>query len=173
MFETCSLTEYKIENAENYPTIFLTLDSNRWDPYDESYKLNEDSYLYNRGDMIIPTISTNNTLLADTYMSTAISNFVWNKTGDISAIYSIPNNSMVAYRANNAIAELELSDECEAFKQDAIRYEVASVSCAYEPVLFCDLLDNNIDLSKFSTAVGSTTARLEHPESVMDLWDSP
>ena len=165
MFETCSLTEYKIENAENYPTIFLTLDSNRWDPYDESYKLNEDSYLYNRGDMIIPTISTNNTLLADTYMSTAISNFVWNKTGDISAIYSIPNNSMVAYRANNAIAELELSDECEAFKQDAIISELASVSCAYNPVLFCDILDDNIALPKVSTAFGSRKAIPKYPDS--------
>ena len=37
MFETRYLTEDEFENAENYPTIFLTLDSNRWDPYNESY----------------------------------------------------------------------------------------------------------------------------------------
>ena len=36
MFETRSLTEDEIENSENYSTIFLTPDSNRWDPYDES-----------------------------------------------------------------------------------------------------------------------------------------
>ena len=31
MFETCYLTEDEIENAEKYPTIFLTPDSNMWD----------------------------------------------------------------------------------------------------------------------------------------------
>ena len=58
MFETCSLTEYEIENPENYPTIFLTPDSNRWDTYYESYRLNDDSYLDNRGEIILPTIAT-------------------------------------------------------------------------------------------------------------------
>ena len=43
----------------------------------------------------------------------------------------------------------------------------------YDQVLFCDLLDDGIALSKFSTAVGSTSAILKDPESVMDLWDSP
>ena len=80
---------------------------------------------------------------------------------------------MVSYRAKNARTELEFSDECEASKQYAIRSEVASVSCAYDPVLFCDILDNNIALSKVSTAVGSTTASPKYPDSVMDLWDSP
>ena len=64
-------------------------------------------------------------------------------------------------------------NECEAFKQDAIRSEVASVSCAYYPVLFCDILDDNIALSKFSTAVGSKTASPKDPDSVIDLLDSP
>ena len=32
IFETSHLTKDEIEDAENYPTIFLTTDSNRWDP---------------------------------------------------------------------------------------------------------------------------------------------
>ena len=66
-------------------------------------------------------------------------------------------------------------NECELFKQDAIRYELASASCAYDLVLvlFCDILDDNIANSKFSTAVGSTTASPKYPESVIDLWDIP
>ena len=66
-----------------------------------------------------------------------------------------------------------MKNECEAFKQNTIRSEVASVSCAYDPVLFCDLLDDNIALSKFSTAFGNTTASPKDRDSVMDLWDSP
>ena len=146
MFENRSLTEDKIENAENYPTIFLTPDSNRWYPYDESYKLNEDSYLENKGDMILLTISTDNTIVEDADLSTAVADFGWNKTGDISAIDSIFNTSIVAYRENDSQTELEFSNECEAFKQDTIISEVIYVSCAYDPVLFCDLLDDKISL---------------------------
>ena len=58
IFEDFSLTEDESENADNYPTIFLTLDSNSCDPYDSSYKLNEDSYLDNRGDMILLKVYT-------------------------------------------------------------------------------------------------------------------
>ena len=65
-----------------------------------------------------------------------------------------------------------MSNECEAFKQYAIRSELASVSCAHDPVLFCDILDDKIDLSKFSTDVVSTAASPKYPDSVMDLWDS-
>ena len=75
MFETRSLTEYEIENAENYPSIFLTLNLNKWGTYDESYKLNEDSYFDNRGDMILPTISTENTLVADADLLAAVADF--------------------------------------------------------------------------------------------------
>ena len=66
-----------------------------------------------------------------------------------------------------------MSNECEAIKQDAIRSEVAYASCAYDPVLFCDILDDKVALPKFSTAVGSTTDSLKYPDSVMDSWDSP
>ena len=58
--------------------------------------------------MILPNIDTENTLVADADMSTEIADFGWNKTGEISAIDSILNTSMVAYRANNARKELEL-----------------------------------------------------------------
>ena len=75
MFETRSLIEYEIENVENYPTIFLAPDSIRWDSYSESYKLNEDSYLDSRGGMILPTISTENDLVADADLSAAVADF--------------------------------------------------------------------------------------------------
>ena len=36
VFESSSLTDEEIENAENYPTVFLTPDPNEWYPYDGS-----------------------------------------------------------------------------------------------------------------------------------------
>ena len=54
---------------------------------------------------------------------------------------------------------------------DAIRADVASISCTYDPVLFCDLLDNNIAFYKFLAAVGSTTVKQQNSDFVMDIWD--
>ena len=78
MFETRSITEDEIKNAENYPTISLTLDSKMWYPEDESFKLNKDSNFYNRGDMFLPTIAIENTPVADEYLSAAVDDFGWN-----------------------------------------------------------------------------------------------
>ena len=85
---------------------------------------------------------------------------------------SVIETSVVAVGAHDCRTSQELEDECELFKIDPVRAEVAIISCTYDPVLFCDLLDGHIALLKFSTAVGSTTARIQDPDSVMDFWDS-
>ena len=58
--------------------------------------------MYNRGDIILPTIATENTLVGGAVLSAAIADFGWNNKGEISAIDSIVNTSVVAYRANDA-----------------------------------------------------------------------
>ena len=54
-------------------------------------------------------------------------------------------------------------------QKDAITAEVGSISCAYDPVLFCDLFDDNIALSKLSAAFGSTTVKQQDPHCEMDI----
>ena len=71
MFASRSLTEDEIENARDYLTIFLTPDSDMWDPYNESYKLNEDSFLDSMGNIEIPSIPVQHTFVADADMSAA------------------------------------------------------------------------------------------------------
>ena len=64
----------------------------------------------------------------------------------------------------------ELDNECEMFKTDDFRTEAASISCAYDPVLFCDLLDDNSALSKLSAAFGSTTVKQKDTDCVVNIW---
>ena len=40
VFKSRSLTNEEINNVEDFETVFLTPDSNKWDPYDKSYKHN-------------------------------------------------------------------------------------------------------------------------------------
>ena len=54
VFKSRSLTNEEINNVEDFETVFLTPESNKWDPYDKSYKHNEDSFMYHRGSMIPP-----------------------------------------------------------------------------------------------------------------------
>ena len=56
-------------NVEEYQTVFLTPDSNVWNPYDESHKKNEDSNLDNRGRMVLPSTPTQHCLVRDSEVS--------------------------------------------------------------------------------------------------------
>jgi hypothetical protein len=53
-FPTRALNQNEIDNCEVYKDVFLSPDAPSWNPYDESYAMNEDSYLNHRGDMAYP-----------------------------------------------------------------------------------------------------------------------
>ena len=89
---------------------------------------------------------------------------------EVSAIDLVLENSSVANPTGNVSISKELDNECAMLNTDAIRAEVASISCAYDLVLFCDLLDDDIALSKLLEAVGSTTANQQDTDCVMDIW---
>ena len=52
----------EMEYPENLPVIFLSPDSPQWDPYDESYVMNNASYLDQDRDMVHPTLMHHNLL---------------------------------------------------------------------------------------------------------------
>ena len=63
VFKTRSPSEKEIEEIESYQTIFITLDSNVWDPYNESYRINKDSLVGFRGDISRRSCGTKRLLL--------------------------------------------------------------------------------------------------------------
>ena len=65
VFKSRSLINEEINNGEDFETVFLTPNSNNWDPYDKSYKHNEDSFLDHRGRMIPPSNHNKRTLIND------------------------------------------------------------------------------------------------------------
>ena len=65
VFKSHSLTNKEIKNGEDFETVFLTPNSNKWDPYDKSYKHNEDSFMDQRGRMIPPSNHNKRTLIDD------------------------------------------------------------------------------------------------------------
>ena len=69
----------------------------------------------------------------------------------------ILSNLVVSSWADNACKDDELSDERLEFKSDPIRAEVDSMGSVLDPEVSCDLLDDQIALSKFSGAVRRNT----------------
>ena len=53
-FPTRALTSDEIENGKELEDVFLSPDASVWDPYDETWALNEDALLDDRGDMVYP-----------------------------------------------------------------------------------------------------------------------
>ena len=80
------------------------------------------------------------------------------------AINIILSTLVVVSRADNARTHDELSNERLVFKADPIRSDVASIIIVFDPKVFCDLLDDQISQSKFSSAVGSTTGNPQNPD---------
>ena len=59
----------------------------------------------------------------------------------------------------------EKVDEVNIFlEEDAMRVQVDSVSGAYGPEIFCEMINEKVSTSKFLAAVGSTMANPQDPD---------
>ena len=80
----------------------------------------------------------------------------------IDAIISL---SHIATISDNDRLDKELTKERIKFKSDPILAQVEDVSCVLDPEVLCDLFDEKIALSKFSSEVVSTTiSNLQKPD---------
>lgn len=156
-FPTRALTQDEIDHCEDYDCIFLTPDSTSWNPHCDSYAKNEESFLDHRGDMVYrqePEHRTKRLRLIED-----------EDVGDISAVdVGVPMESIDAaidaVIASSAIPQCMDASDAEklTFKADAIRAHVADVSCALDPFSFASTVADRAALSKFTAAIGCTTA---------------
>ena len=165
--------------------MFLTPDSNKWDLYDKSYKNNVDSFLDHRG-RIIPPSNYNNHTLVDVLDCLAV------RAGNDNYIETIsidnacrPNGTRSMTRQDKTMEEYmndilstsavgscvedtrseENFDEVNVFlEEDAMQLHVASASSAYNPEIFCKMINDQVITSKFSDAVGSTMPNPQDPD---------
>ena len=64
-FPTRALNKDEMGDPGQYETVVLSPDAETWDPYDESYALNDDAYLNNRGEMVYPMPAKDHELIAE------------------------------------------------------------------------------------------------------------
>ena len=54
-----------MEDPDQYEAVFLSPSTESWDPYEESYAINEDSYLNSRGGIVYPMSNKTHELIAE------------------------------------------------------------------------------------------------------------
>jgi hypothetical protein len=147
-FELQSLTVEEMETWENYPVVYLTPDSDQWDPHAACFADAEAAMLDSNGE-VVKTLKRNCDLFEE---------------GDISVLYAKPGTwesfeQLVDYQACGAdnLSYPFLDDDEAILSCDGICVQLASLSTVYEPLIFSAVLYDQAFISRLSMAVGSTT----------------
>jgi hypothetical protein len=151
-FPTRPLTLAEQENWDELPIVYLTPDSDRWDPQATHYGDAESSMLDNSG-QLVDCDWTNLTIFGTADISGMQSEaYTWDLfDGKVDAI-ALDNEDWYLVGA-----PLDDDDEIR-LTQDRIRAELANLSIVFEPALFSAAISNQAIISHISMSLGSTTA---------------
>ena len=121
-FETRKLTPDEVDDCNNMDVLELTPDSPAWDPQDEVYSNNEDTFMDDRGELIYPCQSKKRKLIHDDDIREA-EVFEIEATGDdweaaVDAVLAV----------NDDIFGHGLDDDAFDFEADPIRAHVADLT---------------------------------------------
>ena len=100
-------------SAEDYQTVFLVSDSSSRDPYNDSYKLNEDSHLNSSGRMVTPTKGTHHELIG---------------ASDVSVVQALAGDSDVDIKFNDKVSPKSVSWKDVMIADRKIRKSIAQNS---------------------------------------------
>ena len=78
--------------------------------------------------------------------------------------YDIRSTSAVGSCVEDTRSGEKVNKVNVSLEEDAMRIQVASVSGAYDPESFCEMINEQVATSKFSAAVGSTMASPQDPD---------
>ena len=159
-FPTIYINKDELEDPGSYEAIFLSPDAESWDPYDEPYALNEDSFIDNKVGMIYPTPTQTHELIAEADVDTMA---VEESTSEV---HKKINEAIDAVIASLAVASSMLANPQEgeskvkdklSLKTDTICAQVADVSGTLDPNIFNDIVLNGLAQAKYSEAVVLTS----------------
>jgi hypothetical protein len=148
-FPTRSLTLDEQLNWDNYPVVYLTPDSDRWDPQSTHYAEAEAAMIDNCGE-VVDRERIKTTLF---------------EAADISEMYAEPNtwdvyecavDEIIRHNSKHFDDPLD-DDEMTRLSLDGIRAQVAGLSIVHEPNLFSASVSDRATISHLCMALGSTT----------------
>ena len=167
-FSTRALTLQEMGNCDQIEHVFLSPDAETWDPYTQTYSLNEERIVDDGVGIVYPPPKPRNVydpmevgeLYATQYDDTILhDNKTYNMFGMLKEAVVTAYDKIVDAVISSSAAVLDLSLSVErSVVSDQIRAQVASISSVLDPELFVDRLNERAAQSKFAAAVFSTNA---------------
>jgi len=147
-FVTRSLTLEEQDNWENYPVVYLTPDSDQWDPHASHFAEAEAAMVDSSGEIVGQRKQNQNLF----------------KEADIKELYAEPCTwDSFAQLINDQLSEVYnlsvplLEDDEVMLTCDGIRAQIASLNTVFEPSIFSAVLIDQALISRVSMAMGSMT----------------
>jgi len=166
VFKTRALTQEEISKPDDYEMIFLSPDSPVWNPYDESYTLNEAAHLDIKQELVRKLPRKFDLLEDDDFddagVSAVHSKREMERPSSPTVLEDFANeeeqiDAMIASSIIHLPGEPD-ADEQLRFKDDFGRAEVIAVSSVLDPDTFLDSLNMRAAQSQFAAAIGATHA---------------
>ena len=111
-----------MEDPGQYEAVFLSPDAESWDPYEDSYAINEDSYLDSRGGMVYPMPTKTHELITEADVDSLVvdetQSHITKEVNDV--IDFLITSSAVASCMPNPQDDM-MSEDVLKFKADPIR----------------------------------------------------
>ena len=167
-FPTRALTLQEMENCDQIEYVFLSPDAETWDPYTQTYALNEESLVDDGGEIVYPPPKDRNVHdpmeVGELYATQDNDNILNdNKTYNMfgilkEAVVNAYDNIVDAIIYSSEVV-LDLPPSVErSVVSDPIRAQVASIRSVLDPELFINRSNERAAQSKFAAAVGSTNS---------------
>lgn len=153
-FPSRALNSDEIEHPESYEMIWLTPNSDSWNPYNDIWAEQESSYLDQEGEIIPQHIPQQQHLIDATDVEVSavqmpsVDAYEAAVDAVISSAYTGENPQDCDFNSH--------AEEC-LLVEDAIRAHISSTNFTSDPALLESALDDRLLFSKFATAMGSTT----------------
>ena len=164
-FATRGLTKEEQLECDCYEHIMLTPDSKQWDPYDESYADNEESFLDWRGELQ-QAVPRKRRLIFDDADVCEINVTSERYEAAIDAIISGNDVTFVTEESK------ESRDTSVMREDDPICAQICDLSACFDENYLQEMMESKLQDSKYAMAIGSTTACNPQDDLECELFES-
>ncbi len=164
-FPTRALSSEEQMHCGNLDFIMLTPDLDHWDPHDETYVQNDDSFLDFRGELVYPIPNKCKLINEQDYVDIDVSHDRFE-----SAINAVVASNDVTFVTDTTPHDTDSTFNMD--QDDPIQANVCDLSACLDEDLFTDILNKHLNDSEFAMSIGATAAGNPQEASNFDLFDS-
>ena len=169
-FKTRALTTDEQTRCDEFPYIKLS-PAGVWDPHDDTYASNEDSFFDWKGELVYPTPKRRKIIDERDYVNISVTEARFEEAIDDMAM----SNDVTYVTDDESQASNPQDDQSDMFnmdQDDPIRANICDLSALFDESYLQELLDDRVAESKIGMAIGSMNAANPQDEMECTLFES-